>query len=224
MYPEIVATAAKATTNGSSDLRVAVIGALSAVGGALVGGAITGWVTLKAEDKRQDFAKATAEDQRKEEAERDRIALRGAARTWRTRFFEAGAVYRGMREYGNWLPPNTMLLEPPPQQEDRKLIASALEPGQWMELERAEATIKLVDAISATRHEASEDDLPEINDADAKTIRSLLERLDNAFIALSGIAEAPPIKISRELKQTDEPSDERTSDQQQRKPPESREK
>jgi hypothetical protein len=76
----LLAQAAQEGSSGASDLQVALVGALAAVLGAAVGGVVTRVVALRAEDKRQTFARETEDQRRNDEAAKEAALARGAAR------------------------------------------------------------------------------------------------------------------------------------------------
>ena len=68
----------------ASDSRIALISGVAAVLGALVGGAVTGFVALRAKDKRQTFSRELEQQRRADDQDKERAAVRAASRVMRT--------------------------------------------------------------------------------------------------------------------------------------------
>jgi hypothetical protein len=186
MQPCVVESIALAAENGASDLQVALVGAGAAIFGGLVGGAVTGWVTLKAEDKRQIFTKSLETERLKQEAERESAIVRGAARVWRTRLREAKALYEAQAERGVWMPQPFPVTDQPPI-EDRKLIASALSASEWRSLERAEIALAVLESLHRTVLTATPVDLS-FSTSQQSTVPLGIERFNAGMDALSAAA------------------------------------
>jgi hypothetical protein len=75
-----------------SDLALALITAGSAIVGAVAGGGITGYITPRAEEKRQDFARQEATTRAAEERERERRAEQASGRLVLDELLRCGAA------------------------------------------------------------------------------------------------------------------------------------
>lgn len=103
--------------------------AISGLVGVVVGGLITRWVTLSAEDRRADLERelATAAAMRDEQraiAERTTLA-QAVARVLATRYRQIESHIGTSLNAGVW-PPRELEPEPPVPYEDRKLLASIM--------------------------------------------------------------------------------------------------
>ena len=179
----------------ASDLQVALVGAGAAIFGGLVGGAVTGWVTLKAEDKRQAFTRSLESERLKQERERERAIVRGAARVWRTRLREAEALHKTQFERGVWMDQPFPLTDQPPI-EDRKLIASALSASEWRSLERAEIALAVLESLHRTVLTSTPVDLS-FRTSDKSAVPIGIERVTGGMDALSAAAELEPARGER---------------------------
>jgi hypothetical protein len=123
-----------------SDVGLALISGGSAVAGALVGGSITGFFSLKSEEKRQEFVRSA--EQRKE-AREDQATLavaRGAAREWAHLLRENRLSIAAAITSDHWWPSDSDV-ERFSVHDDRKLVASMLSPEDFDVIERAESSL-----------------------------------------------------------------------------------
>lgn len=109
--------------------RSPALPAISGLVGVVVGGLITRWVTLSAEDRRADLERelATAAAMRDEQraiAERTTLA-QAVARVLATRYRQIESHIGTSLNAGVW-PPRELEPEPPVPYEDRKLLASIM--------------------------------------------------------------------------------------------------
>lgn len=136
----IAATAVQATNDaGVSDLWVAVIAASAALLGAVVGGLVSGWFSLKGEDKRQKFARDEAADREARDIDRDRALARGAARVIAAEFKVARALLRSAAISQAIWPERKLALA---ELEDRKRVATLLDANEWHSVVTAEVVIR----------------------------------------------------------------------------------
>ncbi len=110
--------------------------ALAALGGALVGGLVTGAATYLLEGKRQRFER----EQRDTDREREDAATATAAvaRVLRTRYEWLAEAIEASFKGGYWLP---TAIEPAPPLEDRKLLATFATKDEWDMVDAAEAEL-----------------------------------------------------------------------------------
>ncbi len=115
----------------ASDARIALISGVAAVLGALVGGAVTGFVALRAEDKRQTFSRELEQQRRADDQDKERAAVRGASRVMRTYLLNGrtlAAVTIARRE---WWREGFADFAPRPGLEEERLVASRMSPNGW---------------------------------------------------------------------------------------------
>jgi hypothetical protein len=160
--------------------------ALAALGGALIGGLVTGGATLKLEHSRQSFERGErAKDRQRDDDERAALA-RGAARMMRTRYADTWAVLTTVAQRGAW-PPHD-LVQPPPL-EDQKLVAAAATAAEWAAVEAAEFTISL--AVEARRDDASR------ADAEGADVVTMTEGWEPIIVGASEKAQAADSALAR---------------------------
>jgi hypothetical protein len=183
---------------GTSTLTVALIGAIAAIAGTIVGGVITGIVALLGEKKRQEFARDQEEIRQKREDHRETVVVLGAARIWRTRLMNIATQLSVCIESNGWWLED---YEPPalPPTEDRKRVVAALDPPEWIRVELAEAVFEVV--VSRRRHrdrskgEAME---PPFHPDDSELVAQVLVTVNIGLEALAGVAaEGKAGKASR---------------------------
>src|ERR1700751_4777032 len=102
---------------------------LSAVLGALVGGAVTGFATYRIEQRRQNF------ERQRDASEREAIA-RGTARVMRLRYNRVESVLATSLKQGIW-PPMKIDFDRPMPLEDQKLVASLIGADEWAAVDQA---------------------------------------------------------------------------------------
>jgi hypothetical protein len=181
---------AAAVVVGTSNTGIALISAASAIVGAAVGGGVTGWVSLKAEDKRQAFAGALEQKRSDRQDARDQAVIRGACRIWRTRFQQAVAFYEPSVDGGLWM---AYELDPPPSAEDRKLVASALTADEWTAIDGAETGLILLIRRQGDRQRDSPQSLSvRFEGDDRQYMAGITALIKGAIVALARTAEASP--------------------------------
>jgi uncharacterized protein YjhX (UPF0386 family) len=173
-----------------SVLGLAVISAGSAVVGSLVGGGVTGFLALKGEKKRQEFARSI--EQRKEERE-DRATLalaRGAGREWARRFSDNRATIVAAYQRGHWWP-SEVDIQTFTVHEDRKLVASMLSAEDFRAVEIAESNLYSTVMVREIAFEGLPDDadLPRIGDQAEERLRQTVARLEAADRELRIVGE-----------------------------------
>jgi hypothetical protein len=183
-----------ATNAAPSDLRVVLIGAGAAVLGAVVGGLLTGWVSLRAEDKRQNFQRELDAASAQRDAEHERLVIRGLARATRTQLLLAVMMIRASARTGAWWPVHQEI-EIRVEHEDRKQLASHLAAEAWTEIETAEAMFANLVARRGTRQRYRDHTFgtgPLVFDAsDRDLMRSTHDNLVTAMNALATLSGMP---------------------------------
>jgi hypothetical protein len=115
--------------------------ALSALGGALVGGFVTGAATLKIEQSRQTFESGErTKDRERDDAARAAL-VRGAARVMRLRFGEIATTMQTTIETRHWSPREFPAAA---SADEQKLVAAAATADEWGAVDAAEFAIGLV--------------------------------------------------------------------------------
>jgi hypothetical protein len=122
-----------------SALIVALVGVAAAILGSVVGGGMTGWLTLRVERERH-------ERERARDAEREAAAVRGIARVTSARLGAALTLCATTLEQGVWWHPE-LEIPPPLPIEDRKLLASVMPVEQWVLLEKAEHAVATLQSV-----------------------------------------------------------------------------
>jgi hypothetical protein len=113
-----------------------VVPALAGIGGALVGGLVTGVLTLRGEDRRQAFARELEESRlQREDAERA-ASVRGSIRLLRITLREAAGSIKNALETGAWWPA-ALDLSPSIRPEDLSELAASMSGSEWTEIELA---------------------------------------------------------------------------------------
>jgi hypothetical protein len=179
---------------------------LSALGGTLVGGTVTGVATYKIEGKRQRFEEGERkidrqqeDDARREEREREdaatRAITRGVARVMRSRYERLEGAISSTLENGAWLSA-TFEVDPAPPIEDRKLVASAATPQEWLTVDLAEFSLSVflagrdvVFAIRGIPQPVTRFSRAAVIDDEATVIQSTITALARAKTALDRLAE-----------------------------------
>jgi hypothetical protein len=112
--------------------------------GALIGGAVTGGLTLLGEKNRQKFA-AWMEEQRNERQDEERArAVRAAARVLRHLLLSKSHPVEVSVEQGCWWPSTTTVAVDFPAREWR-LLAGSMTTEAWANVERAERRLRAAD-------------------------------------------------------------------------------
>jgi hypothetical protein len=134
---------------------VAIISGASAVLGSLVGGAVTGFFSLRGERARQAFARRTQAAADAREDDRERAIVRGTSREMCRSLRVSADFLDRWQEAGVWWPNEA----PSELQEfghlaERKAVAAAATAWQWEQVEEAEQAIRdahLVRRIAITQ-------------------------------------------------------------------------
>ena len=174
-----------------SELGLALISAGSAVAGSLVGGAITGFFTLKGEKKRQDFAQSVEQRRQEREDQATLAVVRGAAREWARLLSENRLSIDTATARGHWWPSasNVQMFT---SHEDRKLIASMLSRDDFATLERAESGLYNMVMMREIAYEGLPDDaLPPLDPGIADRLRSSTGLLRSAEPVLRDVGDPP---------------------------------
>jgi hypothetical protein len=174
----------------SNVLWAALIAAASAIVGGLIGGLITGRVTLQAEDKRQEGARELELYRHEREAMRERAVVRGAARAVQAQFLRVHTSCRRCVVDDTWWPSHQQP-ELSITLEDRKLIASNLDPNHWGSVLFGE--LMYGDLMGRYRRTAQLDrvDPPDLDDDDEESIVKAENAFAVAVVALTELAEMP---------------------------------
>ncbi|HEX8084123.1 MAG TPA: hypothetical protein VF529_07505 [Solirubrobacteraceae bacterium] len=125
---------------------LAAISGGSAVVGALAGGGVAGWSSLRGQRRRQEFDREERVALHAREDEHRARQIRGVAREIRREFKRNLAIYERHIGLGFWWSeelPRPRLFD---REVDRALIASAMTEEQWRALEDAEAAFSDVEA------------------------------------------------------------------------------
>jgi hypothetical protein len=184
--------AARAAEQGPSDARIALIGAVAAAFGTIVGGLITGLVTLRAEGKRQAFSRSLERERRDEERAREGALVRGAARVWRARIFQALLLYNAILDTRRWMRPEVEITPPPPTAE-QGMVASAMTADEWWYVQRFESILGSIRAREKSRLQMAGDEeiLVAVEDIDARNLAGFSEFAERAIEAIARVAETP---------------------------------
>jgi hypothetical protein len=140
----------------ASTLTVTLVSAGAGIAGAVLGGTVAGIVSLRAEDKRQRFAREEDETRRQREDRQERLLAVGAARAWRMRLLRIGITYSRSVRLEQWWDVDTELLPPPPL-EDQKRVASALDSRSWGRVQMAEFSVASTFTVRRGRAEIEEE-------------------------------------------------------------------
>ncbi len=120
-------TAAAAGERSTHDvLYAAMIAALAAIGGGIIGGTIPGYFMLKAEDKRHAHARESANQARDDERERERRAVIGTARALHEFFERLPPIFTVALEGRHWWADDLDATIQPPSLNDQKAVLGQL--------------------------------------------------------------------------------------------------
>jgi hypothetical protein len=183
----------------SNAFGAAIVAGASAIVGGLIGGLITGRVTLQAEDKRQDFARQLEKNQQEEEARRESSVVRGVARAVQAKLLHVHNHCTNCLVNESWWPRH-LQPEAAIALEDRKLLASKLDPDRWGSVLFGD----LVWADLNVRFQMSaqvdpEADPPDFVPGDEEIIATAAGALAAAALALVDLAEMPAEDIETAL-------------------------
>jgi hypothetical protein len=177
----------------ASDLSVAIVGASAGVVGAVLGSAVTGWVAVRAEDRRQRFAREQESERTRRDDERERIVTLGAARLWRMRLLRIKFhLHTGIRRR-RWWPITYELPEIPPL-DDQKRIASLVDAQSWTKIQRGEFALDSLMARRRRREQAMDEneEVPPFRQSDESFLRRVRILLDGAVVELGVVAGVDP--------------------------------
>jgi hypothetical protein len=164
---------------------------LSAIGGALVGGTVTGLATYKIEGRRQEFDKQQRQQDRAREDALNAAVTRGVARVMGSRYEQIAGTIETCLNRNIWVPPE-IKFDPAPSLEDRKLVAAAANVWEWQAIATAESALDLAETVremlpevrprsDAGSFEIKKDELPQLQKVVAllRAAQTELDRLAN---------------------------------------------
>jgi hypothetical protein len=156
----------------------------AAILGALVGGSITGVVTLLAEGERQKFQQRLADKAAAKAESQERAVARGAARALRSQLLRVAANMAVSGRQGKWWPLDRQVeIEFP--FEDRKLVASLLPPRDWTMVEFSEANyLNLLGRRQTRNREEQRAGLPVLEPDDRRLMAPVYRSVQRGIHAL----------------------------------------
>jgi hypothetical protein len=200
-----------ATGGNPSAITTALIALSGALGGALIGGAVTGVTQWKLEGRRaetqRELEDARSENEMKrthaaaihqgnldhEQAKRSQLATdaqvtaicRGAARMLIDDFGRAGLLFKTAAEAGSWWPSESTL---PPRldPDDRRALASRMESDAWLKVANADRWITV--AYSRRELQTAKGNV-DIGPNDADHLKHAMNRIKLAEASLGPLAQ-----------------------------------
>jgi hypothetical protein len=172
---------------GHTSTAILLITAGAGVVGALVGGLVSGVLSLRGERSRQKFAREMEEERQRLDAERETTVMRGALRLLCRQFIDAENACTITLGSGFWWP-RKIPFEVDLPLDDQKLIASSLSAKDWLVVDGARGLIERVKVIRAHAPDLKPDGtLPPIDENARSSLQILEARLE------------PAIKLLRQL-------------------------
>jgi hypothetical protein len=168
--------------------------ATAGVVGALVGGGVTGGLTLWGETRRQEFAERMERSRNEREDAERALAVRAAARVLRHRLKATQVIVEVAVEMHAWWPAETNLVAELPAREWR-LLAASMTPDDWGLIERAERRLLAIrEAHSFLDNFDESEELPELGDKNLESLRETFDALGKAVAALEALDDAPALR------------------------------
>lgn len=178
-----------ATASSTSDLRIALVGAIAAIAGSIVGGSITGVVSLRAERKRQEFTRSEERARWDREDDREKMLALAAARAVRSQYLRAYILLdHSLTPPVGWYRMQDIAV-PAIDTDDRKLLARFLTPIDWAAIELADLGLETVLASYHDAKKKAGESEPELSSVDARNVRSAGDFLRSAIRALDTLGE-----------------------------------
>jgi hypothetical protein len=163
-----------------------LIGAGSALLGAIVGGGIAGWIALRAEDKRHAHALDLERERDSIEQEREARLTLGNARELRTTLKFLDASTTASIRMGLWWPEDTAPALP--SREDTLPVISKLNAAEWGSLELALLQARHLMSFRPT----DEGVMPDVDDHAREAMEQSWPLFEAGFHALDRLAQVNP--------------------------------
>lgn len=179
-----------AISRASEDVRVALVGIGAALVGSLVGGTLTGWVSLASEDKRQAFASEQEERRWSREDDQRQKDVRGVARLLDGRYRQARISLATAANERSWWVIDTDV----PQRlssEDMKLLGSWMDDRAWAQIQAVETALLNIELFRREAKERGGHDWRDVMEEDEELLALAREALDMAIAGLSELTGLP---------------------------------
>lgn len=175
-----------AISRASEDVRVALVGIGAALLGSLVGGTLTGWVSLASEDKRQAFASKEEERRWSREDNQRQKDVRGVARLLDGRYRQARIpLGTAVRDQAWWVIDTDV-----PERlssKDMKLLGSWMDDRSWAKIQAAETVLLNVEVFRQEAKDRGGNDWRELVDEEKEILELARETLNTAIVTLSAL-------------------------------------
>ncbi len=175
-----------AISRADEDVRVALVGIGAALVGSLVGGTLTGWVSLASENKRQAFASEQEERRRSREDDQRQKDVRGAARLLDGRYRQARISLATAANERSWWVIDTDVPERL-SSDDMKLLGSWMDDRSWAQIQAVETALLNIKIFRQQAKERGGNDWREVTEEDKELLELAQEALDMAIAGLSAL-------------------------------------
>jgi hypothetical protein len=175
-----------AISRAGEDVRVALVGIGAALLGSLVGGTLTGWVSLASEDKRQAFASKQEERRWSREDDQRQKDVRGVARLLDGRYRQARTSLATAANQRSWWVIDTDVPERL-SSEDMKLLGSWMDDRSWAKIQAAETVLLNVEIFRQEAKDRGGNNWRELVDEEKEILELARETLNTAIVTLSAL-------------------------------------
>jgi hypothetical protein len=175
-----------AISRASEDVRVALVGIGAALLGSLVGGTLTGWISLASEDKRQAFAREQEERRWSREDDQRQKDVRGVARLLDERYRQARIPLGTAVSDQAWWLTDTDVPERLSSNE-MKLLGSWMDDRSWAKIQAAETVLLSVEIFRREAKDRGGNEWRELVDEEKEILELARQTLNTAIMTLSAL-------------------------------------